>query len=62
MDCSPQGSSVHRISQARILKWVAVSSSRDLLDPGIKLMSPVLARGFFTAEPPMKPPIIIINK
>ena len=28
MDCSPPGSSVHGISQARILKWVAVSFSR----------------------------------
>ena len=25
MDCSPPGSSVHGISQARILKWVAIS-------------------------------------
>ena len=28
MDCSPTGSSVHGISQARILKWVAKSYSR----------------------------------
>ena len=28
MDCSPPGSSVHGISQARILEWVAISSSR----------------------------------
>ena len=28
MDCSPQGSSVHGILQARILEWVAISSSR----------------------------------
>ena len=28
MDCSPPGSSVHGVSQARILEWVAVSSSR----------------------------------
>ena len=27
MDCSPPGSSVHRISQARILEWDAISSS-----------------------------------
>jgi len=26
MDCSPPGSSVHGISQARILDWVAISS------------------------------------
>ena len=28
MDCSPQSSSVHRNLQARILEWLAVSSSR----------------------------------
>ena len=28
MDCSPLGSSVRGISQARILEWVAISSSR----------------------------------
>ena len=28
MDCSPPGSSVHWISQARILEWVAISISR----------------------------------
>ena len=28
MDCSPLGSSVHGILQARILQWVAISSSR----------------------------------
>ena len=27
MDCSPTGSSVHRISQARIVEWVAISFS-----------------------------------
>ena len=28
MDCSPPGSSVHGIFQAKILEWVAISSSR----------------------------------
>ena len=28
LDCSPPGSSVHGISQARILEWVAISFSR----------------------------------
>ena len=27
MDCSPPGSFVHGISQARILEWIAISSS-----------------------------------
>ena len=29
MDCGPPGSSVHGIFQARILEWVAISSSRE---------------------------------
>ena len=54
-DCSPPGSSVHGVIQARILGWVAISSSRDLPDPGIELasrVSPALAGGFFTPMPP----------
>ena len=49
MDCSLSGSSIHGILQAKILEWVAVSF-RDLLGPGMKLMSlisPVLAVGLF---------------
>ena len=30
MDCSPPGSSVHGILQARILEWVAMPSSRGI--------------------------------
>ena len=33
MDCSLPGSSVHGISQARILEWVAVSFSRGSSQP-----------------------------
>ena len=33
MNCSPPGSSVHGIPQARILKWVAMSSSRGSSQP-----------------------------
>ena len=33
MDCSPPGSSVHEILQARILEWVAASSSRWFSQP-----------------------------
>ena len=40
MDCSPPGSSVHGISQARILEWVPFSPPGDLPDPGIKPVSP----------------------
>ena len=50
MDCNPPGSSVHGISLARILEWVAISSQGDSLDPGMKPMSPALAGGFFNSE------------
>ena len=50
MDCSPLGSYVHGLSQARILEWVATPA--DLPDPGIEPSSPALAGGFFTTEPP----------
>ena len=33
MDCSPPGSSVHGIFQARILEWVAISFSRGFSQP-----------------------------
>jgi len=51
MDCNPPGSSVHGISQARILEWVAISFSRDLPNPGVQTEYPALAGGFFTTEP-----------
>ena len=35
MDCGLPGSSVHGISQAKILEWVAISSPRDVPKPGI---------------------------
>ena len=36
MDYSPPGSSVHGNPQARILEWVAISSSRESSQPKIK--------------------------
>ena len=39
MDCSPPGSSVHGISQTRILECVAIYFSEDLPDPGIIMLS-----------------------
>ena len=33
VDCSPPGSSVHGILQARILEWVAISFSREASQP-----------------------------
>ena len=49
VDCSPPGSPVHRVSQARILEWVARPSCRGHLPfSGIEpasLASPALAGG-----------------
>ena len=54
MDYSLQGSSVHGISQARILEW-GLPSPGDLPRSGIKPTFPALAGIFFTTEPPGKP-------
>ena len=58
VDSSPPDSSVYVISQARILEWVAISSSRGSSDPGIKLTSPVSPAwqvDSLAAEPSGKP-------
>ena len=59
VDCSPPGSSVHGILQARILEWVAMPSSRDLPDPGMKPRSPTLQADSSPSESPGKPGVII---
>ena len=56
MNCSPPGSSVHGILQARILEWVAISSPGAL--PRTEPVSPALVGGFFTTEPPGKPNVL----
>ena len=52
MDCSPRGSSVHGILQARILEWVTMPSSRGFVTQGQNpyLMTPALAGRFFTTS------------
>ena len=58
MDCSLPGFSVLGIFQARMLEWVAISSSSDPPNPGIQpasLVFPALAGGFFPTVPPGKP-------
>ena len=55
MDCSLSGFSVHGISQARILKWVAISSSKGSFQSRDQICVSWIAGGFFTAEPPGKP-------
>ena len=60
MDCSPLGSSVHGILQARILEWVAMPSSRGSSQPRDGPRNSCIsctAGRFFTAELPGKPPV-----
>ena len=51
MDCSPPGSSIHGVLQARILEWVAIPFTRGLRDPGIKPESPALQANSSLFEP-----------
>ena len=55
MDCSLPGSSLQGTFQARILQWVAISSSKGSVPPRYLALSPALAGRFFTSEPPEKP-------
>ena len=57
MNCSPPGSSVHGIFQARILEWGAIAFSGDLLNPGIEPGSPALQADSSLSEPPGKPQV-----
>ena len=59
-DCSPPGSSVHGILQARILEWTGLPYPlpEDLPDPGIKPTSPaspILQANSLPLAPPGKP-------
>ena len=48
MDCSPPGSSVYEISQAIILEWVAILSSRGSFWPKYWTQVSCIAGRFFT--------------
>ena len=61
MDCSPPGSSVPGISQARILEWVAIPFSRGCSQPRDQIQVSYIGRqatlplshfSHFTTEPP----------
>ena len=52
MGYTTPGSSVHSISQARILEWVAISFSRGSFQPKDRTNVSCLAGEFFTTEPP----------
>ena len=53
IDCSPPGSSVHGIFQARILKWVAISFSKESSQP--RNQTYISCLGLFTTEPTGSP-------
>ena len=48
MDCSPPGSSVHGILQARVLEWIAMPSSRGSSTPKDRTWVSCMAGRFFT--------------
>ena len=54
MNCSPPGSSVHGVFQARILEWLPFPFPGDLPYPGVEPTSPTLVGKFCTTEPPGK--------
>ena len=65
LDCSPPGSSVHGILQARILEWVAMPSSRGSSSPRDQIhfsRSPSLAGSFFTIAPPQHQLLLFSEK
>ena len=55
VDCSLPGPSLHRILQARVLEWGAISFSRGSSQPGIEPGSPAFQADALTSEPPGKP-------
>ena len=59
MDCSPPGSSVHEIYQARILEWVAMSSSRGSSQPSTEPRSPTLQADSLLSNPPGKSAVAV---
>ena len=55
IDCSPQGCSVHGISQARVLEWAATSYFRGSSRSRDRTCISCTTDRFFTTEPPGKP-------
>ena len=53
-------SSVHGISQAKILEWVAISFSRGSSDPRDQNHVSCIGMQIFTTEPPGKPKYDVI--
>ena len=59
MDCSPPGSSVHRILQARLLEWVAILFSRSSQSTDQTCVSCISGR-FFTTWATREAPLYYI--
>ena len=57
MDFSTTCSSAREISQARILEWLVIPFSKVSSQLRDQTHFSCIAGGFFTAEPPRKPPI-----
>ena len=55
MDCSPSGSYVHGILQARILEWAAIPFSRETSQFRDQIQVPALQADCLPSEPPGKP-------
>src|SRR5574341_1868764 len=65
VDCSPPGSSVHAILQARILEWVAMPFSRGSSCQALNLHLLHLLHwqaGFLPLAPPGKPICLTMNQ
>ena len=62
MDCSPPGSSVHRISQARILEWVAIPFSKGSSWPRDGTCSSCICREVLYHEHHLGSPIYIVSE
>ena len=61
MDCSPPGSSVHGISQAKILEWVAIPISRRSSQSRDQTWVSFIAGRFFTIWTTKEAPCMLIT-
>ena len=59
MDCSPPGSSVHGITQARLLEWVPISFSKGSSRPRDQTWVSSTAGRLFTPEPVGKSSLVV---
>ena len=62
MNCSPPGSSVHKLSQARRLERVAISFSKGSSWPRDWTCLSYTVGKFFTTKPPGKPVILFLSR